>query len=164
MSVIYDHLGTWLATTVVAFLTIFSDKIAERIRFSLNRADLRVKYFEKMAVDLSTYLFWVEMLLERYEKDWDEDIDDFNEIVSEYNIALTTLRSMEFVYRSWIKKYWKEDAVIQFGEVINALKVVDNATHAFNDEGEKDSKVKILEEELKILQEKVDLWLFRAIG
>ena len=56
MHIITDNLVAWLAATIVALLTVFSDKILERIRFSLNRADLRVKYFEELAVDLSTYV------------------------------------------------------------------------------------------------------------
>jgi hypothetical protein len=35
----------------------FSDKILGRIRFSPNRADLRIKYFEELALDLSTYMY-----------------------------------------------------------------------------------------------------------
>jgi DNA-binding Lrp family transcriptional regulator len=59
MDIISNNVGTWLAAVTVALLTIFSDKILGRIRFSLNRADLRVKYFEQLATDLSTYVFWV---------------------------------------------------------------------------------------------------------
>ena len=35
MNIIGDKLGVWLATIIVALLTIFSDKILERIRFAL---------------------------------------------------------------------------------------------------------------------------------
>jgi len=57
MNIIRDKIGVWLATIIIALLTVFSDKILERIRFRLNIADLRTKYFEELAVNLSTYLF-----------------------------------------------------------------------------------------------------------
>ena len=57
MNIIRDKIGVWLATIIIALLTVVSDKILERIRFRLNIADLRTKYFEELAVNLSTYLF-----------------------------------------------------------------------------------------------------------
>jgi len=71
-----ENIGTWMATLTVTFITIFFDKILEKIRFSLNRADLRTKYFEEMATEFSTYLFWVSIYQERFERGWTDDPED----------------------------------------------------------------------------------------
>jgi hypothetical protein len=47
MGIVSENVGAWLGATLVALLTVFSDKIIGRIRFRLNRADLRAKYFEE---------------------------------------------------------------------------------------------------------------------
>ena len=56
MQIVLDHIGAWLVTTAVALLTIFWDRLLARIRFQLNRADLRVKQYEELAQDLSRYI------------------------------------------------------------------------------------------------------------
>ena len=105
MNIISDNLAAWLAATLVALLTVFSDRILERIRFGLNRADLRVKYFEDLATDLSTYVFWVEVFHERYQKKWTDDPEDLAGIVGRLNTAMVTLRTKEYVYRSWVRPF-----------------------------------------------------------
>src|SRR5437870_793358 len=107
MNFVTDHIGTWLITSIVTLLTIFSDKIIERIRLAINKADLRVKYFEELAIDLSTYIFWAEVYLERFENEWTDDNDDLEALAGELNVAMTTLRKKEYVYKSWVNKYWK---------------------------------------------------------
>src|SRR5258707_13257015 len=144
MHIITDNLAAWLAATIVALLTIFSDKILERIRFGLNRADLRVKYFEELAVDLSTYVFWVDVFHERYQKGWTDKPEDLSAIGGELNGAMITLRTKEYLYRSWVRKYWGSVAAAQFVVLMNTVKSVDVATHAFNDAGNEDQKTVIL--------------------
>jgi hypothetical protein len=158
MNIIGDNLGAWLAATIVALLSIFSDKILGRIRFSLNRADLRSKYFEELAVDLSTYIFWAEIFLERFQKGWIEP-DDIGAIGGEVNGAITTLRKKEYLYLSWIKRYWGLAAEEQFSQVMVALKQVEDAIHAFNDSGNKKDKIGKLEKELDTLRNRVKGWL-----
>src|SRR6266566_839161 len=106
MNIIREKVGVWLATIIVALLTIFSDKILERIRFGLNVANLRTKYYEELATGLSTYLFWSEIYHERRQKGWDDDPADMDAIGGEVNAAVTTLRKKEYVYRAWVRKYW----------------------------------------------------------
>src|SRR5271166_5155885 len=101
-----DNIGAWLAATVVALMTVFSDKLLERIRFRVNRANLRAKYFEELAMDLSSYIFFAEIFCERYQKGWADDPADMGAIRDEVNGAVTTLRKKEFVYRSWVHRYW----------------------------------------------------------
>ena len=111
MNIIGDKLGVWLATIIVALLTIFSDKILERIRFRLNVADLRTKYFEELAVNLSTYLFWSEIYHERHQKRWADNPDDMAAIGGNINAAVTTLTTKEYVYRAWVRRYWGSAAM-----------------------------------------------------
>jgi len=119
-----DNVGAWLAAALVALLTVFSDKLLERIRFRLNRADLRAKYFEELAVDLSTHIFFAEIFCERYQKGWAGDAEDMASLGGEVNGAVTTLRKKEFVYRSWVHRYWGDKTVAQFAEVMAAVKAV----------------------------------------
>src|SRR5262249_19252430 len=139
-NIIAHNVGAWLAATVVALLTVFSDKILERIRFRLNRADLRTKYFEQLAKDLSTYLFYSELFHERYQKGWADDPEDLDRIGGAINGAITTLRENEYIYRAWVRKYWGEAKLEQFAEVMTALKSADDAIHAFNDRGNEKEK------------------------
>ncbi len=162
MQIISDNIVAWLAATIIAFLTIFSDKILERIRFSLNRADLRVKYFEELAMDLSSYVFWVEVFHERYQRGWTNDPDDLAGVAGELNVAMTTLRKKEYDYRSWVRKYWGSDAAVQFVNLMNTVKAVDVATHAFNDPGKEDQKTTALGKELDALRSSVELWMSRT--
>jgi hypothetical protein len=159
MNIIRDNVGAWIAATIVTLLTVFSDKILGRIRFRLNRADLRTKYFEKLAIDLSTYLFYAELYHERRQKRWANDPDDMDAIGREINGAITTLREKEYVYRAWVRKYWGSAAVEQFAEVIAALKSADDAVHAFNDAGKEKEKTDELGKRLDILRARVDQWL-----
>jgi hypothetical protein len=161
-NIIAHNVGAWLAATVVALLTVFSDKILERIRFRLNRADLRTKYFEQLAKDLSTYLFYSELFHERYQKGWADDPEDLERIGGAINGAITTLRENEYIYRAWVRKYWGEAKVEQFAEVMSTLKSVDDAIHAFNDRGNEEEKTAELGKRLGKLRAYVDSWLSKT--
>ena len=159
MNIIGDKLGVWLATIIVALLTVFSDKILERLRFKLNVADLRTKYFEELAVNLSTYLFWSEIYHERHQKGWADDPEDIAAIGGKINAAVTTITTKEYVYRAWVRRYWDPAAAKQFDEVITAVKSVDDAIHAFNDSGKEEEKTIELGKRLDTLRAKMDQWL-----
>jgi hypothetical protein len=105
MGIVSDNVGAWLGATLVALLTVFSDKIIGRIRFRLNRADLRAKYFEELALDLSSYIFWAEVYHERFQKGWTSDPEDLSAVAGELNVAMVTWRKKEYVYRSWVRRY-----------------------------------------------------------
>jgi hypothetical protein len=159
VNIITKNVGAWLAATIVAFLTIFSDKILERIRFRLNRADLRTKYFEELAIDLSTYLFYSELFHERHQRGWADDPEDMDAIGGAINGAVTTLRKKEYVYRAWVRKYWGSVKMEQFAQVMAAVKSTDDAIHAFNDPGNEKEKTDELRERLETLRTRVDEWL-----
>jgi len=159
MHVFVNNVGAWLAATVVGLLTIFSDKILGRIRFALNRADLRVKYFEELAVDLSTYMFFAELFHERYVRGWTDDPDDLGAVGGEVNEAVTTLRKKEYVYRSWVRRYWKADGLVRFEEVMKAIGLVETAIHAFNDAGDIQEKTTVLGRQVILLRSLIDEWL-----
>jgi hypothetical protein len=163
MEIITKNLGVWLASLIVALLTIFSDKILGRVRLSLNKADLRVKYFEQMANDLSTYIFWAEIFHECYVRNW-LDEDHIAGIGGEVNGAVTTLRTKEYVYRSWAKKYWNSEMADKFFDVMKTVKKVDDAIHEFNNEGNADVKTLALGKELDVLRNLSDDWLIHAIA
>jgi len=114
VQIVLDHIGAWLVTTAVALLTIFSDRLLARIRFQLNRADLRVKQYEELAQDLSTYTFWVEVYQERYAKKWTDDPEDLAAVAGNMNEAMVALRTKQYVYWSWVKTYWGELAAQDF--------------------------------------------------
>ena len=162
MDIISNNVGTWLAAVIVALLTIFSDKILGRIRFSLNRADLRVKYFEQLATDLSTYVFWVEVYHERFQRHWTDDLEDLEQIAGELNTAMTNLRKNEYVYLSWVHKYWGKNAAARFSDVMVSVKSVDIHTHAFNDPGKRKEKVAALGNQLEAMRQKVTQWLSKT--
>lgn len=159
MSFLTDHLATWLVTSTIALLTIFSDKIVERIRLAINKADLRVKYYEELAMDLSSYIFWSEVYLERFEKGWTEDSEDLSSVAGELNEATVTLRKKEYVYKSWVKKYWRSSQKDDFNIIFDSIKKVDIASHAFNDKGHVKEKIKEYRSAIEILQYKVNNWL-----
>jgi hypothetical protein len=159
VNIITKNVGAWLAATIVALLTIFSDKILERIRFRLNRANLRTKYFEELATDLSTYLFYSEIFHERYQKHWANNTADMDAIRGEINGAITTLRKKEYVYRAWVKRYWGSARTEPFAQVMAAVKSTDDAIHAFNDLGNEKEKTDELGKRLETLRARVDEWL-----
>jgi hypothetical protein len=161
MQILTDHIETWAAVTVVALLGVFSDKILGGIRLRINRADLRVKYFEQLAVDLSAYIFWAEVYHEYFEKGWVETAGPewMTGLAGELNSAMTTLRTKEYVYRSWVRKYWGTRGSVRFGEVLDAVKATDLATHAFNNEGQVAEKTATLGRELDRLRALSEHWL-----
>jgi hypothetical protein len=159
VQIVLDHIGTWLVATAVALLTIFSDRLLARIRFQLNRADLRVKQYEELAQDLSTYTFWVEVYQERYARGWTDDPDDLTAVADKMNEAMVALRTKQYVYWSWVKTYWGEMAVQDFTKVIEIIRKVDLRTHDFNDPQDWDKTAAKLAAELSDLRLVIDRFL-----
>ena len=157
MSIILQHIGAWLVATGIAILTIFSDKIVARIKLHVNRADLLTKYFEELAVDLSTYIFWVEVFHERYQRGWATDPEDMGSIGGEINGAVTTLRKKEYVYRAWVRKYWRSNEAHLVVRVLASVKAVDDAVHDLNnDPGDEAEKTVRLGRQLQLLRKHAD--------
>ena len=117
MNLIVGHLQTWFALFLVAILTVFSDKIVGRVRFALNRADLRSKYYEQLALDLSTFVFYSDLFHVRRVRG-ESHFGDLGAIGGQVNESFVTLKTNEYVYRSWVRRYWSDKGVKRFESVM----------------------------------------------
>lgn len=155
--------ATWAVTFVVAILGVFSSYITESVKFALNRADLRTKQHEELAMEVSHYIFAAELNTEFIEHDWTTKTA-MTELLNEYNESITTLRKKEFVYMSWIQKYWGKDETAKFAAFMKSVREFDSTIHSLNDEFEavniKESKPKIdgrrAEEALKVMKPAIE--------
>lgn len=102
--------------------------IVDRIKFLWNRNDIRERQFEQFASDLSAFIFHSELMHEFYDKGWST-----NQLVEDYNKAITAFRTKEFVYLSWARRFWSKDDYEKFEKVIAAARSIDKTVHAFND-------------------------------
>lgn len=84
--------------------------------------------------------------------------------MSKYNESITTLREKEFVYQSWIQKFWGNNSANQFESFMKYVREFDTSIHSLNDEFEeviiKGSKRKIdkerAEKALKTMKPAID--------
>lgn len=160
MGILIEHLETWLVVAIVALLSVFSDKLIGRIRFAINRADLRSKYYEKLALDLSTFLFYTDLFHLRYVRG-ELDVDDLSAIAGEVNGSYVTLKTKEYVYRSWVRRYWSESGLLQFDTVMKLALDVYQAIIEFNVQGSEPEKTEKLGHHLDALRRDVDTWLLK---
>jgi hypothetical protein len=158
VNLIVDHIGTWLALTFVGLLTVFSDKILGRIRFALNRADLRSAYYEELAANLSAFVFYADLFHVRMIRG-ESGFDDLPDIAGDVNEAYVTLKTKEYVYRSWVRRYWNKDGIAKFELVMQAAKNVYEAIIEFNEKGKEKQKTAALGKHLAELRLSVDKWL-----
>ena len=86
--------GAWFVGLVLAVLGAFSARIVENVKFGLNRADARAKYYEEMAVDIS-----------HYGGKWASN-EDKSAIAIEYNEVMNKISRKEYLYRSWLQRFW----------------------------------------------------------
>lgn len=155
--------ATWLVAFAIAMLGLFSSHITESVKFALNRADLRTKQFEELATEVSHYIFSAELNTEFIEHDWTTKAT-MTELLNEYNESITTLRKKEFVYQSWIQKFWGKTEADQFESFMKYVREFDSSVHSLNDEFEevniKGSKPKIdrerAREALKVMKPAID--------
>ena len=158
MQTFVTHLETWLILAVVSLLTIFSDKLLGRIRFALNRADLRSKYYEELALDLSTFVFFADLFHVRYLRG-EQNCGDIEAVAGEVNGAYVTLKTKEFVYRSWVKRYWNDSGVARFETVMRAATATYEAIIEFNSPEDQDNKTNALGNLLAVLRTNTESWL-----
>jgi dienelactone hydrolase len=78
---------------------------------------------------------------------------------SEVNAAITTLRTKEFVYRAWAKKYWGPAAAAGLETLFAKITVVEDAVHAFNDSEQLEEKKRALAAALQDARAEVIAWL-----
>ncbi len=125
--------ATWIVAFLVAVLSVFSSKITENIKFAINKADLRSKYYEELVSDISEFGFEAELWIELVKRGWTTE-DSLKQNVKEYNDSITKLRKKEWVYRSWIKRYWEKTQVAAFAQYMDKVKAFDIEIHGLNDE------------------------------
>ena len=127
--------ATWFVGAVIALLSVFSSHLTEGVKASINRADLRTKSYEELSKDLSEYVFVSELCQEYIEHGWTSR-DDMVPLIKEYNDAITKLRKNEFVYLSWLSRYWGKAEVEVLSKVMATARKFDQQVHALNDEFE----------------------------
>jgi hypothetical protein len=158
MNLIVEHLEAWLILSLVGLLTVFSDKIVGRVRFALNRADLRSKYYEALALDLSTFVFYSDLFHVRYIRG-ESHFKDVDAIRGEVNGSFVTLKTKEYVYRSWVRRYWSDNRVKRFESVMLSATNVYDAIIEFNEKGKEAKKTETLGRCLEDLKLNVNRWL-----
>ena len=127
--------ATWFVGVVIALLTLFSTKLVEVIKFALNRAELRVKNYEEFSTDLSEFLFAAEVNTEFLEHNWTTR-ESLTSLIKEYNDSITKIRKKEYVYSSWIRKYWGRNESDVYRQMFESIRQYDKSLHSLNDEFE----------------------------
>jgi hypothetical protein len=165
--------ATYVITLLFALLAIFSDKLVERVKFALNRADMREAKYATFASELSVYIFDCELLEEDLEHGW-TTAANLTPLITEYNGSITELRKNQFSDRAMLIKYWDKKRSQQFDEIMQSILQLDAAVHNLNDEYElvnlRKSKEKVdpqkaaanatsLKDLLKVFKPKVDTFL-----
>jgi hypothetical protein len=132
-----DQAGAWFVGIILAILGLFPARLVEKIRFALNRADARAKYYEEMAIDISHFVFVIDRLVKVYfGSTWASD-DDKSAIALEYNEVMNTLSRKEYVYRSWVQRFWDKKTAKAFDLTMDNIKAVDHLLILINEAGDK---------------------------
>ncbi len=132
--------GAWFVGLVLAVLGAFSARIVEKVKFALNRADARAKYYEEMAVDISHFVFIVDRLVNvYYGSRWASD-EDKSAIAAEYNEVMNKISRKEYVYRSWLQRFWNKDVADAFILTMEKIRTVDCVLIRLNEDGESPQK------------------------
>lgn len=137
---------TWIVTFAIGILTIFSSQITESVKFAINRADMRTKQYEELATEVSNYIFSAELNVEFIEHGWTTK-KSMTALVDDYNKSIEQLRKKEFVYHSWIQKFWGKNEADEFESFMKSVRESDSAMHLLNDQYE---AVNIAESQKKI--------------
>lgn len=140
-----DQTATWFVGVVLALLGVFSGKLVETIKFALNRADLRTKYYEQLAVDLSAHVFAVNRLTKvYYGSTWASD-EDKNAMAEQYNASMIKFCSQEYVYLSWLQHYWNKEMAQAFTRTMEKVRAVDTVLIQMNEDSESQDAIKDIE-------------------
>lgn len=127
--------ATLFVAFIIGLLTLFSSKITESVKYALNSADLHSKYYEELSMDLSEFVFQAELTTEVVENGW-TTTEILVPLIKDYGDSITKLRKKEYVYLSWIQRFWKEDKLADLLRAFEAVKKFDKEIHALNDEFE----------------------------
>jgi hypothetical protein len=135
--------GAWFVGLVLAVLGAFSARIVEKVKFALNRADARAKYYEEMAVDISHFVFIIDRLVNVYYGGrWASD-EDKSAIAAEYNEVMNKISRKEYVYRSWLQRFWNKDVADAFTLTMEKIRTVDRVLIRLNEDGESSQKTNL---------------------
>jgi len=148
-----DQAGTWFVGIVLAIFGLFPARLVEKIRFALNRADARAKYYEEMAIDISHFVFIIDRLVKvSFGSTWARD-DDKSGIAQEYNEVMNTLSRKEYVYRSWVRRFWDRKTAIAFDLTMDRIKAVDQLLILINEDGEQKDHLQELDAAFRDLRQ-----------
>ena len=126
-----EKLGLVLVTAVVSTGTIFSDSIVGRIKTEVNKSDQRPVQQEKIAKDISTYLFAAENMIEFAGKNLTSK-DELEFVVKPYNDSIESLRKSEYVYQAAVERYWSSPTLGLYTGFMSDVRALDAALHGFN--------------------------------
>ena len=147
----------WFVGAVFAIFSVFSGELAERIKFSLNKADARSEHYEQLAEDFSNFVFRAELFPEFLHQNWTTK-PTLTSLVKNYNDAIRTVRRKEYIYISWIDRYWERKDAQQFDTVMKLVKEFDQELHDLNQEFE---EVNIIESKEKMEVDVASLSAYR---
>jgi hypothetical protein len=145
-----NQTAIWIVSAVIAVFGVFSNRIAEKLKYSLNRADLNAKYYEEFAEALSLFVLSIDRYINVYAKGtWASD-DDKAAIASMYNSAANTLWKKEYVYYSWVHRHWNRKTGLLFEDAMAITRKIDSTLIQINEHaGRKDGgEVKRLNQDL----------------
>jgi hypothetical protein len=75
------------------------------------------------------------------------------------NSSYVTLKTKEYVYRSWVRRYWKADVIRRFESVMSAAQRVYEAIIEYNEPGNEKRKTEALGQCLNVLRSNTEAWL-----
>jgi hypothetical protein len=130
-----QQLGLFLIVALIGILTVFSDNLAARIKFALNRTNLREDRYAALSSQLSGYIFDCELVEEDLTKGW-TTMNDLTPIINDYNKDLTDLRRNEYADRALIARYWDDERRAEFVALMDEIRTIDSTFHSLNDEFE----------------------------
>lgn len=130
-----QQLGLFLVVALIGILTVFSDNLAARIKFALNRANLREDRYAALSSQLSGYIFDCELVQEDLTKGL-TTMDDLTPIINNYNKDVTDLRRNEYANQALIARYWDDQRRAEFVALMAQIRTIDSTFHSLNDEFE----------------------------
>src|ERR1700733_11120804 len=78
--------AAWFLTAVFGLAAVFSGQLAEHIKVHLQMAESRVKNYEEIAKDLSSFAFNAELIQEFMEHNWTKK-QTLTALINDYNAS-----------------------------------------------------------------------------
>lgn len=125
--------ATWFSAVVIATVAALVPQITESVKLNINRSDLRSQLYEKLASDLSEYLFYCKIFMELLESGVTQK-ESLDQIIPDYNRAIVEISKKEFVYTAQLKRAWGKEAASNFPVLIKSVEAFDSALRELNSE------------------------------